>query len=177
MKEIIKKAIFYAKRAAKRGEVPVAAVIFDSKTKEIISVSANHIGKTSCACDHAEVLAIRKASKKLNSRYLAGASIYVTLEPCPMCAVALSFAKIDAIYFGAYDIKGGGIENGCQVFANQPNLYKPLIQGGIEEEETSAILSNFFKNLRAIKKQERKSSLKSHNQNNDKGEVNHCGKT
>jgi tRNA(Arg) A34 adenosine deaminase TadA len=97
---------------------------------------------------HAELLAIRSACAALGSERLTDCDLYVTLEPCPMCAQAISFARIRRVYFGAYDEKGGGVENGARIFSQHSCHHKPEIYGGIQESECAQLLKDFFKDRR-----------------------------
>ena len=143
----MKLAIAEAKKALKNDEVPVGAVIID-KNKNIIAKGYNQVQKKQNPMKHAEIIAIEKALKKINEKYLFDASIFVTLEPCPLCASAISFAKIKNLYFGASDEKGGAIVNGVKLYNNQKNLYKPTYFHGYFETEISNMLKDFFKNKR-----------------------------
>ncbi len=147
----MKIAIQEAKKAYNKAEVPVGAVIV-SDTGNIISKSYNKVEMAKNPLYHAEILAITKACKKLNQKYLNNCSIFITLEPCPMCATAISLAKIQNIYFSSMDEKGGAIINSIQLYKNAKNLYKPNIFSGFLEIETSELLKNFFKELRMTKK-------------------------
>lgn len=139
-------AMKLAAASAHAGEVPVGAVIV--KDDKIISESGNLTEKLSDPTGHAELAAIRAACAALGSPRLTDCDMYVTLEPCPMCATAISFARIRRLYFGAYDPKGGGVENGARIF-NQPSCnHKPEVYGGIAENECSHMLKEFFKNKR-----------------------------
>jgi tRNA(adenine34) deaminase len=137
------RALAEAAAAAARGEVPVGAVVV-SETGEILAASGN---RTEAACDptaHAELLALREAAARLGSPRLAACDLYVTLEPCPMCAQAISLFRIRRLFFGAYDPKGGGVEHGPRIF-NQPTCHhRPEIYGGIAEAEAAALLKRFF---------------------------------
>ena len=137
-------AIQYAKKAALLNEIPVGAVLVDEINNEILSLRHNEIIMENNPLNHAEILVINEACKLKKSRYLVDTAIYVTLEPCAMCAVAISNARIKKIYFGAYDEKKGAIENGARIFQNN-NYFKPEIYGGIKEKECSSILKNFFR--------------------------------
>ncbi len=137
-----------AAKAARRGEVPVGAVIVDSKTGEVISKGSNRVMEDYDPAAHAEILVIRQAAKAMKSVRLPECDLYVTLEPCPMCAQAISFARIRRLYFAAYDEKGGGVENGAHIFHAKSCHHKPEIYGGIGEKECSAMLKEFFKNKR-----------------------------
>ena len=139
----IKIAIEQAKIADKLGEVPVGAVIIDCDSKKIIAKAHNLTETNNDPTAHAEILAIIEACKILSTPRLINCDIFVTLEPCPMCATAISFARFRRLYFGAYDPKSGGVENGA--IYNQPTCHhKPEIIGGIEEVECANLLKEFF---------------------------------
>ena len=136
-----------AKLAETRHEVPVGAVIVDTRDNKLISKSGNNIVKKSNPIAHAEIEVIDLATKKLNAKYLKNTSIYITLEPCVMCATAICEVRIDKIYFGAFDKKKGAFEND---FLNlkDSSYFKPEIYGGIMEEKCSNLITNFFKKIR-----------------------------
>ena len=136
-------AIEHAKKAALLNEIPVGAILVDYKNQEILSLRHNEIVNTNYPLNHAEILVIKEACKLKKCRYLVNTVIYVTLEPCFMCAAAISEARIKTIYFGAYDEKKGAIENGIRIFSNK-NYFKPEIYGGIKEKECSIMLKDFF---------------------------------
>ncbi len=138
---IMEKALIIARSAAILGEIPVASIIINSKTKEIISSSHNMVESNHNATLHSEIISINSACKKLGTKYLNSCEIYVTLEPCIMCYTALSYCRISKIYFAAFDNKNG-IKN------YPPSMYKPEIYGGIMEKEAEEILSQFFQTLR-----------------------------
>lgn len=125
-------------------EVPIGAVVVSS-SGEVIASAHNLTETNSDPTAHAEMLAIRAACEKTGSARLTDCDLYVTLEPCPMCATAISFARIRRLYFGAYDPKGGGVENGARIFAQPTCHHAPEIIGGIAEEECSSLLKDFFK--------------------------------
>lgn len=136
-----------ARRAAEAGEVPVGAVVV--RDDVVLAVAHN---RPRALCDptaHAEILAIRAACAALGDDRLPGCDLYVTLEPCPMCAGAIGFARIRRLYYGAADPKGGGVENGARVF-NQPTCHHaPDVYGGFREDEAAALLRDFFRERRA----------------------------
>lgn len=137
-------ALEQARLAVNAGEVPIGAIIVDSSGNVI--ASAHNLTETHHdATAHAELLAIRAASQALGSPRLVDCDMYVTLEPCPMCAQAISFARIRRLYFGAWDEKGGGVENGARVFNQSSCHHKPEIYGGIAERECAQLLTDFFK--------------------------------
>lgn len=137
-----------AQAAFQEDEVPVGAVIFDSRTAAPIAAAHNATEGARLPLAHAEVLAIQAACGKLGVKNLSGCSIYVTLEPCAMCAAAISLARLDALYFGAYDPKTGGVEQGARLFAHPQTHHKPQVQGGLYAEPCGALLSRFFKQKR-----------------------------
>lgn len=144
-------AFHLAEEAFRADEVPVGAVIFDSKTHEIVSAARNRTEELSSPLAHAEMLAIAEATKRLHLKRLVGYSVFVTLEPCAMCAGALAWARLDGVYFGAYDPKTGGVEQGAKVFSHPQTHHKPVVQGGIEADSCGALLTRFFKEKRAGK--------------------------
>ena len=109
-------AIAEAEAAAAAGEVPIGAVVVDGKSGEVLAAAGNRVESDFDPTAHAELLAIRSASAKRNSPRLGECDLYVTLEPCPMCAQAISFARIRRLYFAAYDPKGGSVEHGPRIF-------------------------------------------------------------
>jgi len=139
-------ALDLAHKAYDKGEVPVGAVI--SCRSSIISSSHNLVETLNDPTAHAEILAIRAACEMLGSRYLDECEIYVTLEPCAMCAQAISLARIKKLYFGAYDVKSGGVDNGARVFASSSCHHKPEVIGGIREAECAELMSSFFQHRR-----------------------------
>ncbi|PCI49303.1 MAG: tRNA-specific adenosine deaminase [Alphaproteobacteria bacterium] len=141
-------ALEEANAAARRGEVPVGAVIVDSATGKVISRSSNRVKEDHDPSAHAELLAIRAACGHLENERLTGCDLYVTLEPCPMCAQAISFARIRRLYFAADDEKGGGVENGPRIFQAKSCHHKPEIYGGIGEKAASKMLKDFFRSRR-----------------------------
>ena len=148
MEKIIALALNEARQADNKGEVPVGAVIFNTKTKEILCFAHNLVVSKNDPTAHAEILVLRQAGDLLCNYNLTGYSIFVTLEPCAMCAGALSWAKIDAVYFGAYDVKTGAIENGPCLYRQSTVHHKPEVFGGFCERECQKIMTDFFKKLR-----------------------------
>lgn len=143
-------AIQEAKEAAKKDEVPVGAIIVD-ENKNIISKGFNQVESKKNPLKHAEIVAIEKALKKTKEKYLFNTSIFVTLEPCPLCATAISFVKIKNLYFAASDEKGGAVINGVKLYENQKNLYKPNCKYGFYEKDAGKMLKDFFKDKRKSK--------------------------
>lgn len=144
-KKFMLEAINQAKIAAEMGEVPVGAVIV--KDGEIIAVGRNEREAKQNALSHAEIEAINNACKKLNSWRLDGCEMYVTLEPCPMCAGAIINSRIKTLIFGAYDSKMGSIDSVVNL-CDYPYNHKVEVYGGICEDECLDVLKNFFKDLR-----------------------------
>lgn len=141
-KDFMNIAFASAKQAFDEGEIPVGAVIVQNG--EVLAEARNRVEENANACDHAEMLAISAACKKLGSKNLADCDLYVTLEPCPMCATAISHARIRRVYFGAYDEKSGGEF----LFAAKQLHHKPEIYGGIDEQKNADLLKEFFAGLR-----------------------------
>jgi tRNA(adenine34) deaminase len=143
-------AFSMATSAIALGEVPVGAVIV--KDNKILAKSHNLCVLSSDPTAHAEILVIRKAAQLLAEYRLTDCDLYVTLEPCPMCAQAISFARIRRLYFGASDTKGGAVENGVRIY-NQPSCFHaPEVFGGIMENECGEILKTFFQSKRGYTK-------------------------
>jgi tRNA(adenine34) deaminase len=131
-----------ARAAGARGEVPVGAVIV--RDGEVLAQAGNRTLADMDPTAHAELLAVRAAAKKLGSERLTGCDLYVTLEPCAMCAAALSFARIRRLYYGAADPKGGAVDNGVRFFTAPTCHHRPEVYGGIGESEASALLKDSF---------------------------------
>ncbi len=144
MAEFMAMALREAAEAAALGEVPVGAVIVDGASGEVLARAHNRVEELHDPTAHAEMLAIQAASRALGRKRLEGADLYVTLEPCPMCAAAISFARLRRLYYGAYDPKGGGVEHGARVFDQPTCHHRPDIYGGIEESAAAALLRDFF---------------------------------
>lgn len=138
-------ALEYARRAAAKGEVPVGAVLVDGRSGDVLARAHNLTEAQTDPTAHAEMLAIRRAAKRLGAARLAQCDLYVTLEPCPMCAQAISFARLRRLYYGAADPKGGGVENGARLFAQSTCHHAPEVYGGLEESRAGALLKEFFK--------------------------------
>lgn len=129
--------------AAARDEVPVGAVVV-SRDGKILARAGNRTRELHDPTAHAEILAIRDACTVLGSERLSDCDLYVTLEPCPMCASAISFARIRRLYFGASDLKGGGVENGPRIFNQLTCHHVPEVYGGIGEAGGASLLTAFF---------------------------------
>ncbi len=139
-------ALSEAKAAAQRGEVPVGAVIASGDA--VVAVAGNRTRELADPTAHAEMLAIREACRKLSSERLTGHDLYVTLEPCMMCAGAISFARLRRLYFGAADEKGGAVANGVRFFASPTCHHAPDIYSGMAEKEAALLLKDFFRERR-----------------------------
>ncbi len=137
-----------ARAAAGRGEVPVGAVVVDSRTGAVLARAGNETEATHDPTAHAEVLALRRAAQAMGGPRLSDCDLYVTLEPCAMCAAAISHARIRRLYFGAYDPKGGGVEHGPRFFSQPTCHHAPEVVGGLNETEAAALLRDFFKERR-----------------------------
>lgn len=133
-----------AEAAGLRGEVPVGAVLVDGRTGKIVAAFGNETEALADPTAHAEMLCLRAAARKLGSPRLGTCDLYVTLEPCPMCAAAISFARIRRLYFGAYDPKGGGVDHGPRIFDQPTCHHRPETFGGIDEACCKALLKTFF---------------------------------
>ena len=139
-------ALAEARAAGSRGEVPVgAAVVRDGR---VLSAAGNSPRALRDPTAHAEILAIRRACEALRDDRLAGCDLYVTLEPCAMCAGAISFARIRRLYYGAADPKGGGVEHGARFFGQPTCHHAPEVYGGLSEDEAARLLRDFFVALR-----------------------------
>jgi tRNA(Arg) A34 adenosine deaminase TadA len=133
-----------AEAAAVRDEVPVGAVLVDGATGAVLAQSGNRVEELHDPTAHAELLVIRAAAAAGQAKRLADCDLYVTLEPCPMCAQAIAFARIRRLYFGAYDAKGGGVEHGPRIFGQPTCHHRPEVYGGIGETEAADLLRGFF---------------------------------
>lgn len=141
-------ALKEAAKASSHEEVPVGAVLVDAKTGQIVARAHN---LTETLCDptaHAEILVIRMRCAEADIPRLPDHDLYVTLEPCAMCAAAIANARLRRVYFGAYDPKGGGIEHGPRIFDQPTTNHKPEVYGGIDEDAGAALLQDFFKDKR-----------------------------
>lgn len=136
-------ALDEARAAAERGEVPVGAVIV-SASGDVLVLAGNRTRELNDPTAHAEILAIRAACSVLESERLVDCDLYVTLEPCPMCAAAISFARIRRLYYGAGDPKSGGVEHGPRIFSQPTCHHVPEVYPGLAEPESAALLKSFF---------------------------------
>ncbi len=150
MDKYMSRALELAREAFDAGEVPVGAVVVKKTTGEIVGEGRNMREKAKNALAHAEIMAIDEACRTLGGWRLPECAIYVTLEPCPMCCGAIINSRIDNVIFGAYDVKSGSAVSVQKMF-ELPYNYRPEVTGGVMEEECSAILSDFFRQLREKK--------------------------
>jgi len=141
-------ALAEAEAAAAAGEVPVGAVLVDGASGEVLARAHNRVEELHDPTAHAELLAIREAARRLGLKRLTGADLYVTLEPCPMCAQAIAFARLRRLYFGAYDPKGGGVDHGPRIFQQPTCHHRPEVVGGLDESRCGALLKDFFRERR-----------------------------
>jgi tRNA(adenine34) deaminase len=136
-------ALEQARTAQAAGEVPIGCVIV--RDDHVIARAGNRTLADRDPTAHAELLAIRAAAAALGSERLTGCDLYVTLEPCPMCAAAMSFARIRRLYYGAADPKGGAVDNGVRYFASATCHHRPEVYGGIGETDAARMLQDFFR--------------------------------
>jgi tRNA(adenine34) deaminase len=141
-------ALEEARAAAAAGEVPVGAVLVDSESGEVLARAHNRVERDRDPTAHAELLAIREAARKLGEARLTKADLYVTLEPCAMCAQAIAFARLRRLVFGAYDPKGGGVEHGARIFSQPTCHHRPEVVGGVSESAAAELLRGFFSEKR-----------------------------
>ncbi len=137
-------ALSAARAAGARGEVPVGAAIWDPAADRLVAAAGNETRRRPDPTAHAELLAIRAAAQSLGIERLTGLDLYVTLEPCPMCAGAISAARLARLYYGAADPKSGGVDHGPRVFAHPTCHHAPEVYGGVAETESRALLRAFF---------------------------------
>ena len=135
-----------ARKAEARGEVPIGAVLVQAGT--VVARAGNQTIADNDPTAHAEILVIRKACAQFGSQRLPDCDLYVTLEPCPMCATAISFARIRRLYFGASDIKGGAVESGPRLYSQPTCHHAPEIYSGIHERQCADLLKQFFQSRR-----------------------------
>ena len=140
----MERALAEAEAAAARGEVPVGAVLVDGADGAVIAADGNRIVETDDPTAHAEMLVIRAAAKIRGAARLVGCDLHVTLEPCPMCAAAIAFARIRRLYYGADDAKGGGVVHGPHIFDQPSCHHRPEVYGGINGSRAGTLLREFF---------------------------------
>jgi tRNA(adenine34) deaminase len=141
-------ALAEAEAAAARGEVPVGAVLVDGASGAVLAAAGNRVEELADPTAHAEMLVLREAAGKRGSARLEQCDLYVSLEPCAMCAAAIAFARLRRLYFGAYDPKGGAVEHGPRFFQQPTCHHRPEVYGGIEEMRAGALLRRFFEERR-----------------------------
>lgn len=146
--DYMRRALELAKQAAENDEVPIGAIVVDSLTGKIIAEAGNQSAHNGDATAHAEILAIQQTCKKLNQPRLWDMDMYVTLEPCTMCAAAISFVRIKHLYFGATDKKGGAVVSGVKFFEAPTCHHRPTVEYGILAEESTKLLQDFFQKKR-----------------------------
>ena len=146
MNSFMTAALKAALAGAQAGEVPVGAVLVHQGS--ILSTAHNLTRTNKDPTAHAEMLVIREGAALLDAERLRECDLFVTLEPCPMCATAISFARIRRLYFGAYDPKGGGVEHGPRIYSHATCHHKPEVYGGLHEQECGQVLKDFFKDKR-----------------------------
>lgn len=143
----MERALELARSAARQGEVPIGCVVVGADGA-VLAEAANRTETDRDPTAHAELLALRMAAAKAGAPRLVDCDLYVTLEPCPMCAQAISFARVRRLYYGAADPKGGGVENGPRIFSQSTCHHRPEIYGGIAEREAAGLLQSFFRERR-----------------------------
>jgi tRNA(adenine34) deaminase len=146
--KFMERSLELAKVGFSQGEVPVGAVVVDSLTNKIISEAHNKCEVLNSPIYHAEYIALMDASKKLNSKHLSDCDLYVTLEPCPLCASVISVYRIRRLFYAAIDPKQGAVESASCFFHQKNCFFKPEIYSGIYSEEASIMLKNFFIKVR-----------------------------
>ncbi len=137
-------ALEEARAAAGREEVPIGAVVVHAPTGRVLAKAGNRNIELCDPTAHAEVLAIREACRALGEYRLPECDLYVTLEPCPMCAAAIGFARLRALYFGAQDPKGGGVLHGPRIYEQATCHHRPQVLGGFHDAESAGLLKSFF---------------------------------
>ena len=140
----MEQALAEAAAAAGRGEVPVGAILVDGDSGKVLAADGNRTEERRDPTAHAEMLVIRQAAAAVGAARLAGCDLYVTLEPCAMCAAAISFARLRRLYFGAYDPKGGAVDHGPRFFAQPTCHHRPEVVGGLDETRCGDLLRDFF---------------------------------
>jgi tRNA(Arg) A34 adenosine deaminase TadA len=138
-------ALEAAQAAAAAGEIPVGAVVLDPASGEVVATGANGPIGAHDPTAHAEIVALRAAARRLGNYRLTGLSLFVTLEPCAMCAGAISHARVGRLVFGADDPKGGAVVHGPKVFDQPTCHWRPQVTGGVLAEESAALLRSFFR--------------------------------
>ena len=140
-------ALAEAEAVAGQGEVPVGAVLVDNEG-HVLAAAGNRVETDCDPTAHAEMLVLRAGAAQLGTKHLAECDLYVTLEPCAMCAAAIALARLRRLYFGAYDPKGGAVEHGPRLFDQPTTHHRPEVYGGIEERRAAELLRDFFRDRR-----------------------------
>lgn len=140
----MEQALAQAELARDRGEVPIGAVLVDSRTGEVVAADGNRTVADRDPTAHAEMLVLRAAAAKLGSERLGALDLYVTLEPCAMCAAAIAFARIRRVVYAASDPKGGGVEHGPRIFTQPTIHHRPEVVSGVGEARAAELLRTFF---------------------------------
>jgi len=140
-------ALAEAEAVAGQGEVPVGAVLVDNEG-HVLAAAGNRVETDCDPTAHAEMLVLRAGAAQLGTKHLAECDLYVTLEPCAMCAAAIALARLRRLYFGAYDPKSGAVEHGPRLFDQPTTHHRPEVYGGIEERRAAELLRNFFRDRR-----------------------------
>ena len=144
----MEQAFAEAEAAAARGESPIGAAILDRASGKIVASAGNRVEELCDPTAHAEILAIRAACAAMGAPRIPDCEIFVTLEPCPMCASAISGARLAKLTFSAYDPKGGGVDHGPRIFAQATCNHRPEVIGGVNETRAAELLRNFFRERR-----------------------------
>jgi tRNA(adenine34) deaminase len=144
---LMARALAEAEAAAARGEVPVGAVLVDA-AGQVVAAAGNQVEADRDPTAHAEMVVMRRAAKLLGAKHLVGCDLWVTLEPCAMCAAAMAHARVRRLYFGAYDPKGGAVDHGPHLFEQPTIHHRPEIYGGIDEVRACELLRGFFQGRR-----------------------------
>ncbi|MDX6750306.1 nucleoside deaminase [Geminicoccaceae bacterium 1502E] len=143
----MRQALAEARAAAARGEVPVGAVLVDAGGT-VLAAAGNRVEERADPTAHAEILVLREAARQIGSPRLVDCDLYVSLEPCPMCAYAIAMARIRRLYYGAADPKAGGVDHGPRIFASSSCHHRPEVYGGIGETAAARLLRAFFRERR-----------------------------
>ena len=144
----MEEAFRQAESAAAMGEIPVGAVVVEAATGAILAKAGNLVEQRADPTAHAEILVLRVAAAARGTSRLDDCDLYVTLEPCAMCAAAISFARIRRVLFGAYDLKGGGVDHGPRFFDQPTCHHRPEVVGGLQAKRAEEMLKGFFADLR-----------------------------
>ncbi len=144
-KDYMALAFRQAEEAAARDEVPIGAVLVDSAGGAVLAADHNRVEEWQDPTAHAELLVIRRAAMALGEKRLPLADLYVTLEPCPMCATAIAFARLRRVIYAASDPKGGGIEHGPRIFTQPTCHHRPQVFGGLDQDRSAMLLRDFFR--------------------------------